>query len=125
MTLFRIVPARARSSRRPRLGADLRALKPRDHQPILDAIGRLPEHQRDALCSDLHVIASLGDKAGLRQIRSEARFLGVDLDDELQRQDSFVNKAFWTWLHHPAVFDGAARLRCRIWKADTGSGCSR
>lgn len=103
------------------LGIDIRALRPRKFEPIVESINRLADDQRAALDQDFKEVAALGDKAGLQQIIDEARFQEIDLGDEFHGQRSFVNKAFWTFLKARFVFEAASRfavpyLQGRYWK---------
>lgn len=103
------------------LGIDVRSLKPRTYEPLLDAVNRLTDEQRAGLDRDFMEVTALADKAGLQHIINEARFRGVDIGPGLQEQNSFFNKAFWTYLNLKAVFDGAASFAApytqgRYWK---------
>lgn len=103
------------------LGIDVGAVKPRQSDKIAAVVDGLDDEQRAALNRDFLEVTGLADKAGAIRLLNEARFREIDLADALQGQNGYVNKAFWTFLHHRAVFDGAARLATphlngRFWK---------
>jgi hypothetical protein len=95
------------------LGLDIAALKPRNIDPIVEALNRLADDQRAGLDRDFQDIAALASEAGLRQIIDEARFQGVILDAELQRLDGFLDKSLWTFLRVRQIFDAASRFAVR------------
>lgn len=103
------------------LALDIEALKPRNNDPIIQAVDRLPDEQRGMLERDFGQVALLGNQAGVKQIRDEARYRELDLDAVLRREKSQVNMAFWTYLYQPQVFEAALRfavphLAGRYWK---------
>jgi hypothetical protein len=103
------------------LGVDLEALKPKNVDPIADAIDRLGEDEQNKVNRDFQKVAALGDRAGLRQIVEEARFNGLDIAPGLEAQRSVVNQAFWTFLRFPLLFEAAAQFAVpyalgRYWK---------
>jgi len=103
------------------LGFDIDSLKPRDIDPIIEAMNLLHEECRAGLDKDFTTITSLADQAGTQQILQEADFQAARIEDELRMQDGFLNKSFWTFLHSWPVFEGASRfampsLRGRYWK---------
>jgi len=105
------------------VGIDLKALKPRDIEPIAEAIDRLPEDDQTEVNRDFQKIAALGDKAGMLQIIQEARFSALDLAAGLEAQKSLLNQAFWTFLKFPDLFEAAAQLAVpyalgRYWKRE-------
>jgi transposase len=81
----------------------------------------LPDEQRAGLERDFRETVALGEKAGLQRIIEEVRFRDLDLDAELHRQNSFVNKALWTYLNCRPVFERAARFAIR-YLVRTGCG---
>ncbi len=120
------------------LGIDVAKLKPRNIDPIIEAINRLPDDRRAALDRELREIWALASESGLRSILDEAGHQSVVLVDRLQPLDGFLDKAIWTFVNARAVFDGAARfvvretLPARYWKrrlpltgAPTGDLASR
>lgn len=103
------------------LGIDLAVLKPRNIDPLAEAIDGLAADQQDLINRDFQKVAILGDKAGLLQIVQEARSNGLDLTAGLDAQKSCLNRVFWTYLHHPEIFEGAAQFAVphtvgRYWK---------
>jgi hypothetical protein len=103
------------------LDIDIRSLKPRKFEPIIDAIGNLSDERREGLDRDFKEVTALGDKAGLQQIIDEARFREINLGPDFEGQFSFVNKVFWTFLKARPVFEAASRfavpyLQGRYWK---------
>src|SRR5580704_13964674 len=80
------------------LGIDHKGLKPRNFEPITDAIERLREGEQTEVNRDFQKVAALGDKAGVMQIVQEARFNSLDLATGLQIQKSLLDQAFWTYL---------------------------
>jgi hypothetical protein len=103
------------------LGIDHKGLKPRNFEPITDAIERLREDEQTEVNRDLQKVAALGDKAGVMQIVQEARFNSLDLATGLQIQKSLLDQAFWTYLKFPDLFHAAALFavpytRGRYWK---------
>ena len=90
------------------LGTNLSQLKPRTFQPIFEAVMALPEEARAGMDADFRKIALLSNQAGLQHLRAEAQHQGLDLDAALLKQNSFLNKAFWTFLNHRDVFDRAS-----------------
>ncbi len=103
------------------IGLDLKEPSAQSFEPIVAAIGRLKSEKRNQLDRDFMEVSSLSDRAGIQQIIEEAHFRGVEFVSDLQAQNSFLNKAFWTFLHHQQVFLGAARFaarftRGRYWK---------
>lgn len=103
------------------LDIDLKTLKPRNIAPLAQAVDRLHEDEQDRINRDFQKIAALADGAGLLQIVQEARFQGLDPTAGFEAQKSLLNRVFWTYLHFPAVFEGAAQfavpyLAGRYWK---------
>jgi hypothetical protein len=103
------------------LGIDVKSLKPRKFEPIIDATSYLSDEQRATLDRDFREVAGLGNKVGIQQIIDEARFQEVELGDEFCGQPSFVNKSFWAFLNARPVFEAASRfavpyLQGRYWK---------
>jgi len=90
------------------LGIDVAALKPRDIDPIIEAINRLSDDQRVILDRGLHSIWSLASEAGLRHILDEAAYRSVDIGERLRSHAGFLDKAIWTFVEECAVFDGAS-----------------
>jgi hypothetical protein len=91
-------------------GIDIAKQKARDTEPIIQAIDGLPPEQLGILDRDFPRIDSLASKAGTKEIRAQAAFLGLDLDDGIGAQGSRLNSAFWTFLNHREVFDGAEQF---------------
>jgi hypothetical protein len=83
---------------------------------IFDSWQRLPERDRKAIeivFHDVHEMAS--DENGTRVIIEEGQYHGEDLSPLLEAMESRYEKALWTCMNRPAVWDAAVRFA----KADT------
>jgi hypothetical protein len=72
--------------------------------------------------ADFAGILTLATDAGAQMLLAEAVRAGLDIAGEFAAQDGFIDKAFWAFLTHRAVFDDALRLSAkdylpgRYWK---------
>jgi len=79
-------------------------------EPIYEAWQILSEQTREEIEWDFRKVHEMATGDGVRAIIEEARFHGLDLTSDLDAQDGYHNKAFWTMLVHPNVFDIAQLL---------------
>jgi len=82
---------------------------------IFDAWQRMPDGPRQNIEIALHDFHAMANEEGVRVIIEEGLHHGEDLADLLEPMESRHDKAVWTFLHRPAVWDAAVRFA----KADT------
>lgn len=80
-------------------------LKETEIESIHDAWQALPEQTREEIEFEFRNVHAMATGNGARAIIEEGRFHGLDLTADLDAQDGYVNKAFWTLLEHRNVFD--------------------
>ena len=85
---------------------------------IFDAWQRLPDAQRKAVEIAFHDVHEMADEDGTRVIIEEGQYHGEDLAPLLEPMESRYDKALWTFMNRPAVWDAAVRFA----KADSLSG---
>lgn len=88
-------------------GVEWDELREAEIEPIYDAWQALPEQTREEIEFEFRNVYGMATGNGVRAIIEEGHFHGLDLTDDLNEQDGYVNKAFWTLLEHPDVFDVA------------------
>jgi hypothetical protein len=87
------------------LGLDLKVPKKRGIEPIVSAVNRLPDEQRQILDPAFRNIQALANEAGLKHVIDEACYSGHDITEDLEPHRSFLDKMAGVYL------DGAeARL---------------
>ena len=97
-------------------------LKETEIEPIYDTWQVLPEQMREEIEFEFRNVHGIATGNGARAIIEEGRFHGLNLTADLDAQDGYVNKAFWTLLEHPNVFDiaqlmnRADHLNGRYWR---------
>jgi hypothetical protein len=77
---------------------------------IFDAWQRLPDAQRKAVEVAFHDVHEMADEDGIRVIIEEAQNHGEDLAPLLEPMESRYDKAIWTFMNRPAVWDAAVRF---------------
>jgi hypothetical protein len=85
---------------------------------IFDAWQRLPDAQRKAVEIAFHDVHEMADEDGTRVIIEEGQYHGEDLAPLLEPMESRYDKALWTFMNRPTVWDAAVRFA----KADSLSG---
>jgi hypothetical protein len=77
---------------------------------IFEAIQSAPEGRRARIESDFRDIEEMATEGGIKTIIDEARdpVHGLDLTEELGAMESHYERAFWTMLNHPRIFDIAS-----------------
>jgi len=85
---------------------------------IFDAWQRLPDAQRKAVEVAFHDVHEMADEDGIRVIIEEAQNHGEDLAPLLEPMESRYDKAIWTFMNRPEVWNAAVRFA----KADSLSG---
>lgn len=85
---------------------------------IFDAWQRLPDDQRKAVEIAFHDVHEMADEDGTCVIIEEGQYHGEDLAPLLEPMESRYDKALWTFMNRPAVWDAAVRFA----KADSLSG---
>lgn len=85
---------------------------------IFDAWQRLPDDQRKAVEIAFHDVHEMADEDGTRVIIEEGQHHGEDLAPLLEPMESRYDKAIWTFMNRPQVWDAAVRFA----KADSLSG---
>lgn len=81
-----------------------------DVEPIYEAWQGMPEHVAKEVERDFRRVHAMGTSDGTRAIVDEGHFHGMELIGELDALDGHPNKALWTLLRHPRVFDVAELL---------------
>lgn len=100
------------------LDVDLDRLSNTQVDDIFDAWQRLPDAQRKAVEIAFHDVHEMADEDGTRVIIEEGQYHGEDLAPLLEPMESRYDKALWTFMNRPAVWDAAVRFA----KADSLSG---
>ncbi|MBW6503128.1 N-acetylmuramoyl-L-alanine amidase [bacterium] len=85
-------------------------LKETETKPIYDAWQVLPEQTREEMEFEFRQVHDMATANGAWAIIEEGRFHVLDLTADLDSQDGYINKALWTLLAHPDVFDIAQKL---------------
>jgi hypothetical protein len=80
------------------LGLDLKVPKKRVTEPIVSAINRLPDEQRQILDPAFRNIQALSNGAGLKHVIDEAWYSGLDITENLEPHRSFLDKIAWVYL---------------------------
>ncbi len=80
-------------------------LKETETKPIYDAWQMLPEQTREEMEFEFRQVHDMATANGARAIIEEGRFHRLDLTADLDAKDGYINKALWTLLEHPNVFD--------------------
>ena len=82
---------------------------------IFDAWQRLPDGDRKAVEIVFHDVHEMANENSTRVIIEEGQYHGEDLTPQLELMESRYDKAIWTFMNRPAVWDAAVRFA----KADT------
>jgi len=82
---------------------------------IFDAWQRLPDEQRKAVEITFHDVHEMANEDGTRVIIEESQYHGEDLAPLLEPMESRYDKAIWTFMYRPGVWDAVVRFA----KADT------
>jgi len=79
---------------------------------LMQAIGAAPEKARQEIDTDFRRIYRMADEGGTQTLLDEGRDVhhGVDFGADFDRMGGHLEKAFWTFLHHPDVFRVAQRF---------------
>lgn len=93
-------------------------LKETEVDPVYEAWQALPEAVREEIEFQFRRVFGMATADGTRAIIEEGRFHDLELTGDLDSLDGYVNKALWTLLKHPQVFDVAQLLN----RADHLSG---
>jgi hypothetical protein len=80
-------------------------LKETETKLIYDAWQTLAEQTREEMEFKFRQVHDMATANGARAIIEEGHFHGLDLTADLDAQDGYINKALWTLLAHPGVFD--------------------
>ena len=93
-----------------------------DVDTVNDAWHAQPGDVREEIERDFRDIYELASADGTRTLIEEGRFHHLDLSDDLEACEGFLNKAFWVFLHQPRLFDVALvmnrsdHLNRRYWR---------
>lgn len=96
--------------------------KPRDIEPIFEAVQALPDGQFQQIEGDFQRIHSLSNKSGNQVILEVARDFQLDFVEAWEELKDFYDKAFWTFLEYNRIFNAAMifynadNLPNRYWK---------
>jgi hypothetical protein len=90
---------------------DIMGLKQTQIEPIYQAIQELETIQREKIEYDLRNVAIMADKRRIQQLHKALKFGGHDFPatELYEKQRSSYDKSMWTFLHHPAIFDGVLK----------------
>lgn len=89
---------------------DIARLKESDIEPILQAIEELPKEQQDNIMLDLRHVAELSDKKRINELFAALQKEAAASLPEFRKIGSSPDKAIWTLLHHPKLFEKALYL---------------
>lgn len=79
-------------------------------EPIMTAWDALEGEERTRADAELRDVFELGDESGVKAIRDEAAFHGINLTEKLALLDDDLDRSLWTFLEHRTVFDNALRF---------------
>jgi len=79
---------------------------------ICEAIGCADERTRAKIACDFQRVHDMDDEGGVQSLLEEGRdrHHNVDLSPHFSEMESHIETAFWTFLHHPRVFETASQL---------------
>ena len=80
-----------------------------DVDAVNDAWHGQPGDVQEEIERDFRDIYELASSEWTRTLIEEGRFHDLDLSDDLEACEGFLNKAIWVFLHHPRLFDVASR----------------
>jgi len=92
---------------------DFDSMKETKIEPLFLAIaGFEDESLRNSINNDFQDIYRMGFEGGIKRILQTASFQGVELLSLFEEMNGFDEKAFYTFLNHPEIFEFASRFAC-------------
>jgi hypothetical protein len=87
-------------------------LKAKQVEPVFEAIQQLAPDVRAVVDSDFQNIFALAYAGGVKFMLHKGMEMGLDLYAPFEALRGPNDKAFWVFLHHPALFEEALLLTC-------------